>query len=113
MLHVKGKLVPGINASVDNDIINYRSGSVALVKFLEPISPMLNYFEYKILDKGTECAIGIGLGPINYPQVQTLGKLYNRIQTLIRKKWTLISQKIQCFTCSTLMIIYSCIVMKF
>ena len=45
---------------------------MALVKILEPVSPMLNYFEYEILNRGGECAIGIGVGALNYPQVNQL-----------------------------------------
>lgn len=43
---------------------------MALVKLVEPVNPMLNYFEYEILNRGEECAIGIGVGALNYPQVR-------------------------------------------
>ena len=38
-----------------------------MVKILEPLSPLLNYYEYQILCKGRRCAIGIGLGEQGYP----------------------------------------------
>ena len=69
MLHLKGRIVPGPCATLDDDVIAYRNGSTALVKIIEPLSPILNYFEYKILDPGEESAIGIGTGSLNYPQV--------------------------------------------
>lgn len=68
-LHTKNRIVPGPSAKVEDDVISFSSGgSVALVKILEPVSPMLNYFEYEILNRGGECAIGIGVGALNYPQ---------------------------------------------
>lgn len=40
---------------------------MGVVKILEPMSPMFNYFEYEIVDKGRRTAIGIGLGEQKYP----------------------------------------------
>lgn len=70
-LHTKGRLQPGSYAKAEDDVISFTGGgSVALVKLVEPVSPMLNYFEYEILERGEECAIGIGVGAINYPSVR-------------------------------------------
>ena len=69
-LHTKGRLVPGPHASVDGDVVSFRGGSTALVKILEPLNPMLNYYELEIVDRGNECAIGIGVGVMSYPQVR-------------------------------------------
>ncbi len=59
----------GRNATVDGDIFMFKGvgGSVGVVKIVEPINPMLNYFEYEILERGNKCAIGIGLGEHSYP----------------------------------------------
>jgi len=38
-----------------------------VVKILEPMSPMLNYYEYEILSRGQKCALGVGVGEQSYP----------------------------------------------
>jgi hypothetical protein len=62
--HVCGK-----NAEVEGDLFKFKgeSSSVGVVKITEPMSPMLNYFEYEIIDKGLGTAIGIGVGEHKYP----------------------------------------------
>lgn len=72
-LHYKGRFLCGPSAKVEDDVISFTGGggSVALVKLVEPVNPMLNYFEYEILNRGEECAIGIGVGALNYPQVRS------------------------------------------
>ena len=58
----------GINAQVKGDIFMFKGGSnVSVVKILEPMSHKFNYFEYEIIDRGESCAIGIGVGELNYP----------------------------------------------
>ena len=59
----------GRTAEVDGDVFQYKGArsSVGVVKILEPVSPMLNYFEYVIVDKGRKCALGIGVGEQSYP----------------------------------------------
>ena len=54
---------------MDGDIFKFKgeSDAVGVVKFLEPTSPMLNYYEYEIIDRGEKCAIGIGVGEQTYP----------------------------------------------
>ena len=39
----------------------------------------LNYFEFKIISSGKDCAIGIGVGADNYPLDSMPGWLYNSI----------------------------------
>ena len=68
-LHTNGRHKCGRNAEVDGDLFKYKGGkggSVGVVKILEPISPMLNYFEYLIVDKGRKTALGIGVGAQSY-----------------------------------------------
>ena len=38
-----------------------------MIKILEPMSPMLNYFEYEIINRGERCEMGIGVGELTYP----------------------------------------------
>lgn len=69
-LHTKGRHSCGRNAAVDGDIFKFtseRGGSVGVVKIMEPMNPMLNYYEYEILCRGQKCAIGVGVGELNYP----------------------------------------------
>ena len=75
LFHRNGRLITGPSAIADDNIISFSGGAgniTALIKITEPISPMYNYFEIKILNKGEECAIGIGVGSLNYPQVNTI-----------------------------------------
>ena len=69
MLHSKGRYYTGRNAAVDGDMFSFRGegGSVGVVKILEPMSPMLNYYEYQIVCRGHKCAIGVGVGEQGYP----------------------------------------------
>ena len=68
-LHTKQRYCTGRNAEVDGDIFKFKgeSDAVGVVKILEPTSPMLNYYEYEIIDRGEKCAIGIGVGEKTYP----------------------------------------------
>ena len=68
-LHTKGRYNVGRNAEVDGNVFKFRGeGSrVGVVRITEPMTPMLNYFEYEIVCKGSKCAIGIGVGDMNYP----------------------------------------------
>ena len=69
-LHTKGRHRCGRNASVEGDMFKFtseRGGNVGVVKILEPMNPMLNYYEYEIVSRGQKCAIGVGVGEFNYP----------------------------------------------
>ena len=54
------------------DLFTYTGGQfvqrerTGIVKILEPMNPTLNYFEYEIISRGIECAIGIGVGDFDY-----------------------------------------------
>lgn len=43
-----------------------KGSSVGVVKLWEPMSPLLNYFEIEILDKGMRTALGLGVGNSGY-----------------------------------------------
>ena len=68
-LHTKGRHCCGKNAAIEGDFFLFKgdSASVGVVKIVEPMNPMLNYFEYQIVSAGQKCAIGIGLGGKDYP----------------------------------------------
>ena len=41
---------------------------ISLLSYVSPCTDAnLNYFEFKIISSGKECAIGIGVGAVNYP----------------------------------------------
>lgn len=45
-LHTKGRVVKSPCIQVDGDVYSFQGGrSTGIVKFLEPLSPLLNYFE--------------------------------------------------------------------
>lgn len=69
-LHGKGRVTTGANAKVEGNVFTYCGvgGSTGLVKIMEPLSPLLNYFEIEILACGEESAIGVGAGHSAYPQ---------------------------------------------
>lgn len=68
-LHTKRGYNCGRNAEVDGNLFMFRGEgrTVGVVRFSEPMTPMLNYFEYEIVCKGLGCAIGIGVGDLSYP----------------------------------------------
>ena len=68
-LHTKSGYNCGRNAEVDGNFFMFRGdgGRVGVVRFSEPMTPMLNYFEFEIVCKGSKCAIGIGVGDLSYP----------------------------------------------
>lgn len=68
-LHTYDRYICGKSAEVEGNVFKFlgASRSVGVVKILEPVSPMLNYFEIQIVDKGRDTAIGLGLGHYQYP----------------------------------------------
>ena len=67
-LRILQRLSVGSNSLVRGDIFMYTGKrEVGVVRILEPMSPLLNYFEYEIVDRGEKCAIGIGVGELEYP----------------------------------------------
>ena len=67
-LRILQRLSVSSNSLVRGDIFMYAGKrEVGVVKILEPMSPLLNYFEYEIIDRGEKCAIGIGVGELEYP----------------------------------------------
>ena len=67
-LHTKGRHCCGNNATIEGDILKFKGerGSVGVLIILEPINPMLNYFECEVVSRGQKCAIGLGFGDKNY-----------------------------------------------
>lgn len=56
----------------EEDVISYSGnagGSVAVATITESVSPMLNYFEIKIVNKGERRCISVGVGSLGFPQV--------------------------------------------
>ena len=74
----------GNNAAVEGDVFKYVDlndifEEVGVVKFLDPVNPDCNYFEYEIHATGVGCAIGIGIGGLDYPLNQMPGWCENGI----------------------------------
>ena len=72
-VHSGGRLVHAASTTVSGDEFSFRGGSTGIVKFLEPLNPMLNYYEYEILERGQEASIGIGVGRRGYPMTRMPG----------------------------------------
>ena len=61
-VHTNGRVEHGTNAGIDGDYFFFKEGwDVGVIKFLEPMNPQLNYYEYLIVSRGQEAAIGIGV----------------------------------------------------
>ncbi len=75
-----GRVECGGSVAVEGDTLMFKGGSsVGVVKFLEPMNPLLNYFEYVITDRGVKTTIGIGVGESRYPLTQQPGWSVNSI----------------------------------
>ena len=61
-IHTNGHVQHGVNAEIDGDYFYFKEGSaVGVIKILEPMNPLLNYYEYLIVNRGQEAFIGIGV----------------------------------------------------
>lgn len=78
-VHSGGRLQHAPNTEVEGDQFSFKRGTTGIIKFLEPLSPMLNYYEYEILDQGVEASIGIGVGHRDYPMARMPGWNRNSI----------------------------------
>ena len=87
-LHENGGYSSGGNIAVEGDLFVYTGcrgehypyvKTASNVKFLEPMNSTLNYFEYEIIASGTEDAIGIGVGDLDYPLDKTPGRKQNGV----------------------------------
>lgn len=70
MLHSKKRLLVASNAAAEDNVLTFTGrGSVALCKILEPLSPLLNYYEVEILASGgrEHPRVGVGVGSRMYP----------------------------------------------
>lgn len=72
-VHSGGRLLHAPSTIVSGEEFSFTGGSTGIIKFLEPLSPMLNYYEYEILEKGQEASIGIGVGHRDYPMSRMPG----------------------------------------
>ena len=72
-VHSGGRLQHAPNTEVEGDEFSFKRGTTGIVKFLEPLTPFLNYYEYEILDQGEEASIGIGVGHRDYPMSRMPG----------------------------------------
>ena len=60
-VHTNGRVEHGANTDVDGDYFLKEGSNVGVIKILEPMNPQLNYYEYLIVNRGQEAAIGIGV----------------------------------------------------
>ena len=61
-VHTNGCVQHGANTDIDGDYFFFKQGrEVGVIKFLEPMNPTLNYYEYLIVNRGQESFIGIGV----------------------------------------------------
>ena len=72
-LHTKGRIQNAGSTEIDGNMFIFKGGATGIVKILEPMNPLLNYYEYLIIDRGQEASIGIGVGERNYPMSRMPG----------------------------------------
>lgn len=72
-VHSGGRLLHAPSTDISGDEFSFTGGSTGIIKFLEPLNPMLNYYEYEILERGQEASIGIGIGQRSYPMSRMPG----------------------------------------
>ena len=61
-VNTNGHVKHGANADIDGDYFFFKGGqSVGIIKFLEPMSPLHNYYECLIVNRGERATIGIGV----------------------------------------------------
>ena len=53
--------------NVDGALFDYVGTQSGVVKILEPMNSIHNYFEFEIKSAGAHCSMGIGVGDIDYP----------------------------------------------
>lgn len=47
-LHTKGRVLKAPSTQANDDVFSFQGGSTGIVKFLEPLNPLLNYFEVQL-----------------------------------------------------------------
>ena len=61
-VHTNRRVQHGANAEIDGDYFYFKEGlEVGVIRILEPMNPLLNYYEYLIVNRGQEAFIGIGV----------------------------------------------------
>ena len=60
-LHTYGRVQHGASTDIDGDYFYFKEGSTGVIKILEPMNPLLNYYEYLIVSRGQEVFVGIGV----------------------------------------------------
>ena len=61
-VHTNGNVQHGANADIDGDYFFFKGGqSVGIIKILQPMSPLRNYYECLIVNRGERATIGIGV----------------------------------------------------
>ena len=60
-LHTNGCVQHGASTDIDGDYFFFKEGSTGVIKILEPMNPLLNYYEFQIVNRGQEASIGIGV----------------------------------------------------
>ena len=81
-LHTNNRYQCGRTAALSGDWFKYTGGDQeepGSIMILEPMTPNLNYFEYKIGSECRKCAIGIGVGEREYPLYRMPGWNQNSV----------------------------------
>ena len=60
-VHTKGRVKHGGSVGIDGDYFFFKEGSTGVIKILEPMNPLLNYYEFQIVNRGREAFIAIGV----------------------------------------------------
>lgn len=60
-VHTYGRVQHEASTEIDGDYFYFKEGSTGVIKILEPMNPLLNYYEYLIVNRGQKASMGIGV----------------------------------------------------
>ena len=65
-VHRNGHVQHEASTDIDGDYFYFKEGSTGVIKILKCMNPVLNYYEYLIVNKGQKGSVGIGVHmPLN------------------------------------------------
>ena len=60
-VHTNGRVQHEASKHTDGDYFYSKAWSTGVIKILEPMNPLLNYYEYLIVNRGQKALMGIGV----------------------------------------------------
>ena len=61
-VHTYRRIQHGASTDIDGDYFYLKEGSAEVIKILEPMNPLLNYYEYLIVNRSRDQEATMGIG---------------------------------------------------